>query len=124
MHNDDLHLLISSVQSMKLMSNHKLLSVDFFSTIYAKLASAFTEEQQAIYQQRVDEIAPNLRYCAYNIGDESALLDLQKMRVEAEGDQLSSKLDVSSEHGSTVGLALIAIHTPLLCLVGWLAIGG
>ena len=64
-------------------------------TIYEKLAGAFSEEQQAIYQQRVDEIAPNLRYCAYNIGDESALEDLQKMRVAAGGDQLSSKLDVS-----------------------------
>nr|KAG5707690.1 hypothetical protein BaRGS_003265 [Batillaria attramentaria] len=62
-------------------------------TIYEKLAGAFTEEQQAVYQQRVDEIAPNLRYCAYNIGDESALQDLQKMRVAAGGDQLSSKLD-------------------------------
>lgn len=61
-------------------------------TIYDKLAGAFTEEQQAVYQQRVDEIAPNLRYCAYNIGDETALLDLQKMRIAA-GDQLSSKLD-------------------------------
>ncbi|KAL8616979.1 hypothetical protein ACOMHN_041897 [Nucella lapillus] len=71
-------------------------AVEFFTkakTIYAKLAGAFTEEQQAVYQQRVDEIAPNLRYCAYNIGDETALIDLQKMRVAAGGDQLSSKLD-------------------------------
>ncbi|PVD38591.1 hypothetical protein C0Q70_01207 [Pomacea canaliculata] len=62
-------------------------------TIYQKLASAFTEEQQVVYQQRVDEIAPNLRYCAYNIGDESAIIDLQKMRIAAGEDQLSSKLD-------------------------------
>lgn len=48
-----------------------------------------------MYQQRVDEIAPNLRYCAYNIGDESAIIDLQKMRIAAGEDQLSSKLDVS-----------------------------
>ncbi|KAH9498371.1 signal recognition particle subunit srp68 [Bulinus truncatus] len=62
-------------------------------TIYEKLANAFSEELQAVYQQRVDEIAPNLRYCAYNIGDESALQDLQKMRIAAGGDQLSLKLD-------------------------------
>ncbi|KAI8797162.1 signal recognition particle subunit SRP68 [Biomphalaria glabrata] len=62
-------------------------------TIYEKLANAFSEEVQAVYQQRVDEIAPNLRYCAYNIGDESALQDLQKMRIAAGGDQLSFKLD-------------------------------
>ncbi|XP_059176019.1 signal recognition particle subunit SRP68-like [Physella acuta] len=62
-------------------------------TIYEKLANAFSEEIQLIYQQRVDEISPNLRYCAYNIGDESALQDLQKMRIAAGGDQLSFKLD-------------------------------
>ncbi|CAL1543670.1 unnamed protein product [Lymnaea stagnalis] len=62
-------------------------------TIYEKLANAFSEELQIIYQQRVDEISPNLRYCAYNIGDESALQDLQKMRIAAGEDQLSFKLD-------------------------------
>lgn len=64
-------------------------------TIYERLANAFSDELQAIYQQRVDEIAPNLRYCAYNIGDETALQDLQKMRIEAGENQLSFKLDVS-----------------------------
>ena len=58
------------------------------------MAMTFTDELQAMYQQRVDEISPNLRYCAYNIGDESALQDLQKMRIAAGEDQLSSKLDV------------------------------
>lgn len=38
-------------------------------TIYEKLASAFTEEMAALYRQRVDEISPNIRYCAYNIGE-------------------------------------------------------
>lgn len=38
-------------------------------TIYEKLASAFTEEQAVLYNQRVEEISPNLRYCAYNIGE-------------------------------------------------------
>ncbi|ELW68297.1 Signal recognition particle 68 kDa protein [Tupaia chinensis] len=36
-------------------------------TIYEKLASAFTEEQAVLYKQRVEEISPNIRYCAYNI---------------------------------------------------------
>lgn len=40
-----------------------------FRTIYLKLASAFTEEQAVLYHQRVEEISPNLRYCAYNIGE-------------------------------------------------------
>ena len=37
-------------------------------TIYEKLASAFTEELAVLYHQRVEEISPNIRYCAYNIG--------------------------------------------------------
>lgn len=37
-------------------------------TIYEKLASAFTEDLAVLYRQRVDEISPNIRYCAYNIG--------------------------------------------------------
>lgn len=41
----------------------------FVRTIYEKLASAFTEEMAALYRQRVDEISPNIRYCAYNIGE-------------------------------------------------------
>ena len=40
-------------------------------TIYEKLASAFTEEQAVLYNQRVEEISPNIRYCAYNIGEAS-----------------------------------------------------
>lgn len=39
-------------------------------TIYEKLASAFTEEQAVLYNQRVEEISPNIRYCAYNIGEQ------------------------------------------------------
>lgn len=43
---------------------------DLFSrTIYEKLASAFTEESAILYRQRVEEISPNIRYCAYNIGE-------------------------------------------------------
>ncbi|XP_041364643.1 signal recognition particle subunit SRP68-like [Gigantopelta aegis] len=62
-------------------------------TVYEKLASAFTEDLQAMYVQKVEEISPNIRYCAYNIGDESALRDLQNMRLKSGEDQLTSKLD-------------------------------
>lgn len=41
----------------------------FSRTIYEKLASAFTEESAILYRQRVEEISPNIRYCAYNIGE-------------------------------------------------------
>lgn len=40
-----------------------------------------------IYNARVEELAPNLRYCAYNIGDTTAIDDLMQMR-----GQLSSEL--------------------------------
>lgn len=52
-----------------------------------------------IYQQRCQEIAPQLRYCAFNIGDESAAADLMEMRMHMTGDQENlafSDLDVSS----------------------------
>jgi signal recognition particle subunit SRP68 len=63
-------------------------------TIYEKLASALTEDDRVIYRQRVDDITPNIRYCSYNIGDESAINDLKQLRFTATGeDQLSSNLD-------------------------------
>lgn len=43
--------------------------MSLFRTIYEKLASAFTEDLAVLYRQRVDEISPNIRYCAYNIGE-------------------------------------------------------
>ncbi|XP_046900079.1 signal recognition particle subunit SRP68 [Hypomesus transpacificus] len=54
-------------------------------TIYEKLASAFTEELAVLYHQRVEEISPNIRYCAYNIGDQNAINDLMQMRLAAGG---------------------------------------
>lgn len=49
--------------------------------IYEKLVSALPEEEQMPYKQRVEEIAPSLRYCAYNIGDENAV-DLLELRSQ------------------------------------------
>ena len=67
-------------------------------TIYEKLSSAFVDEIKEVYEQRVQELAPNIRYCAYNIGDESAMDDLRQMRIQTGGkeDALSSRLDVST----------------------------
>nr|CAG4640797.1 EOG090X04NF [Eulimnadia texana] len=53
-------------------------------TIYEKLSSALNEEEQAVYRQKVEELNPNLRYCAYNIGDRSAQEDLVKMRGQGK----------------------------------------
>ena len=62
--------------------------------VYEKLAEALPEEDSPLYLQRVDELAPSLRFCAYNIGDESAIDDLLKMRSQGHGD-LKANLDVS-----------------------------
>ncbi|XP_056135873.1 signal recognition particle subunit SRP68 [Lampris incognitus] len=63
-------------------------------TIYEKLASAFTEEQAVLYHQRVEEISPNIRYCAYNIGDQNAINDLMQMRLTGGGGgMMAEKLE-------------------------------
>jgi len=48
-----------------------------------------------MYMQQVDEVTPNIRYCAYNIGDETAITELKQMRRKGGQDQLTSHLDVS-----------------------------
>lgn len=63
--------------------------------VYEKLQSALSEEEQPVYKQRCDELAPSLRYCAYNIGDQTAMDDLVSLRSQAHGDLLDN-LDVSS----------------------------
>ncbi|XP_006821155.1 signal recognition particle subunit SRP68-like [Saccoglossus kowalevskii] len=73
-------------------------AIELFSkakTIYEKLGGALDDEQQILYKQRVEEIAPNIRYCAYNIGDETAIDDLVQMRLKSgPAGELSSNLDM------------------------------
>ncbi|KAJ8964866.1 hypothetical protein NQ317_006451 [Molorchus minor] len=61
--------------------------------IYEKLATALPEDEQPPYRQRVEEIAPSLRYCAYNIGDDKAidLLELRSQGVLENFDALVSQ---------------------------------
>lgn len=54
------------------------------------MAEALPEHEQAIYKARVEELAPNLRYCAYNIGDTTAIDDLMQMRGKLGGDLLNN----------------------------------
>ncbi|KAJ1526690.1 hypothetical protein ONE63_008270 [Megalurothrips usitatus] len=58
--------------------------------VYEKLAEALPEEDKPLYLQRVDELAPSLRFCAYNIGDESAIDDLLKLRSQGHGDLIAN----------------------------------
>jgi len=63
-------------------------------TIYEKLADAVSDAARDMYVQRCEEIKPNIRYCAYNIGDESAVADLMQMRLNvSHEDPLTSRLD-------------------------------
>lgn len=58
--------------------------------IYEKLSSALSEDDQVPYKQRIDELTPSLRFCAYNIGDEKAvdLLELRSQGVLENFDAL------------------------------------
>lgn len=58
--------------------------------IYEKLISALPEHDQLPYKQRVEEITPSLRYCAYNIGDDKTvdLLELRSQGVLENFDAL------------------------------------
>ncbi|EDO32726.1 predicted protein, partial [Nematostella vectensis] len=67
-------------------------------TIYERLAGAFSEEQRNMYLQRVEEITPNIRYCAYNLGESGTdINDLMQLRhCSAGGVQdpvLAAKID-------------------------------
>ena len=61
--------------------------------IYEKLAGAVQEDQGVVYTQRVEDIAPNIRYCLYNIGESSDINQLMSMRNVS--DVLASKINVS-----------------------------
>ena len=66
-------------------------------SIYEKLAGAFMDEDtKTMYLQKVEEISPNIRYCAYNLGKGGLdINELMKMRSSASGqDMLASKIDV------------------------------
>jgi len=67
-------------------------------SIYEKLSGAFMDESmKMLYLQRVDEIGPNIRYCAYNLGQGGMdINDLMKMRSSAAGqDMLAAKIDAA-----------------------------
>jgi len=67
-------------------------------SIYEKLSSAFLDDSlKTLYLQRVDEIGPNIRYCAYNLGQGGMdINDLMKMRSSAAGqDMLAAKIDAA-----------------------------
>lgn len=77
--------------------------------IYEKLGGAVPDDQKAVYAQRVEEMVPNIRYCAYNIGNSTDIAELVKLRPDAPG--LASKLDVSIEQIQKSGNTKLKICT-------------
>lgn len=66
-------------------------------TIYESLSQAVGEEEGNIFRQKMDEIAPSLRFCAYNIGDASRQ-DLMALRDAGQGgSDLSSLISQTRE---------------------------
>ena len=117
--------LFFELQDWKQASEKLLLS----QTIYEKLASALNEEEQVLYKQRVEELNPNLRYCAYNIGDSSAQQDLLNMRSQGGKSELDALIAQTREkqaaslleltwRGRTVPVRLEKIRVFLLAYQG------
>lgn len=63
-------------------------------TIYSKLGETKSKEDREVYVQMMEDVSPNIRYCAYNIGDQSAMDELLQLRASKKQDVLlADKLD-------------------------------
>lgn len=63
-------------------------------TIYEKLCETMSKDDAIVYEQMNEDISPNIRYCAYNIGDQSAMDELLQIRASGKQDVLlADKLD-------------------------------
>ncbi len=74
-------------------------SLNYFNVakkIYANLSEALSgDDSQIFYSQKVDEIVPNIRYCNYNLGDESARQDLVNLKLKSTtGSELAENIDM------------------------------
>ncbi|GLV32934.1 Signal recognition particle 68 [Carabus blaptoides fortunei] len=67
--------------------------------VYETIAKTLAEDEQAPYRHRVDELAPSLRYCAYNIGDEKAV-NLLELRGQGLIENLDSLMVQAQEKRS------------------------
>ncbi|CAH0579119.1 unnamed protein product [Chrysodeixis includens] len=67
-----------------------------------KLCAALPDDERLVYKQKVEELKPSLRYCAYNIGDESAAGDLVAMRGQGLIENLDSLMAQAKESRSGV----------------------
>lgn len=67
----------------------------YAKNIYEKLSLALKgDDSQIYYNQKCEEIEPNLRYCSYKLGDKSAQKDLINLKLKSTaGSQLSETID-------------------------------
>lgn len=86
----ELHLWIKATENFKKAQ-----------VIYEKLASALPEEEQLPYKQRVEDISPSLRYCAYNIGDDKAV-DLLELRSQGILENFDTLVAQTKEKTSVI----------------------
>ncbi|XP_041978514.1 signal recognition particle subunit SRP68 [Aricia agestis] len=66
------------------------------------LCTALPDDERIVYKQKVDELKPSLRYCAYNIGDASAAGDLLAMRSQGLIENLDTLMAQAKESRSGV----------------------
>lgn len=84
--------------------------------LYSRLAGAAPlPEDAAVYNAKADELKPQLRYCAYNIGDASAVEDLRAMRLRQAGGTLDG---ASSDEIDSL-LAQTRSDSRGVCEVNW-----
>ncbi|VVD04535.1 unnamed protein product [Leptidea sinapis] len=70
--------------------------------VLEKLSATLPEDERLVYKQKVEELKPSLRYCAYNIGDESAAGDLVAMRGQGLIENLDTLMAQAKESRSGV----------------------
>lgn len=70
--------------------------------VLENLSAALPDEERALYKQKVEELKPSLRYCAYNIGDESGAGDLLTLRGSGIVDNLDTLMAQAKESRSGV----------------------
>lgn len=69
--------------------------------VYEKLVSALPEDEQLPYKQRIEELKPNLRYCAYNIGEDKGV-NLSELRAEGILENFDKFINQTAEQTAAI----------------------
>lgn len=70
--------------------------------VLEQLCTALPADERIVYDQKLEELKPSLRYCAYNIGDESAAGDLMAMRGQGLMHNLDALMAQAKESRSGI----------------------